>query len=255
MVVVFLHHCYEHCLCRYATKFRSVMELMELKEKLSSPLLKTPPVNAANKSSSTKKTLHDHVTGAIHVSEEHEKEMKDMMSQIIHSSKSNYRFKASTNGILVIVGTILIVSPIAFTWLKSIGMIPAMSDDVDLTNLNYFLGGIGIVAFVTTFFNKPQRQMTVAIADLAQLGIICQMYLLQYHTIAGKLSEESNDEKGTFCKDVVDNTSKELCNDRSKELYNDTKELYDITKNAADLIDKHIERHARSEEGAQKGKN
>ena len=55
-------------------------------------------------------------------------------------------------------------------------MIPAMTNDMDLTNLNYFLGGIGIVAFVTTFFNKPQKQMAIAIADLAQLFIVCNMY-------------------------------------------------------------------------------
>jgi hypothetical protein len=217
--------------------------VMGLKAKLSSPLLKAPPVNTENKPLSTKKTLHDHVTGVINVSEQHEKEMTDMMSQIIHSSKSNYRFKASTNGILVVIGTILIASPIAFTWLKSTGMIPGMSDDVDLTNLNYFLGGIGIVAFVTTFFNKPQRQMTVAIADLAQLFLICHMYRLQYHTIAGKLSEESDNEKGTCSKHIVNHTSKEV---------------YRITRAAAELIDKYIEKHARSatsEEGARKRKN
>lgn len=61
-----------------------------------------------------------------------------MMTQVIRSSKSNYRVKASTNSILVIIGTILIASPIAFTWLKSTGMILAMTNDTDLTNLFIF---------------------------------------------------------------------------------------------------------------------
>ena len=213
---------------------------MGLRTKLSPPLLKAPPANTENKSSSTKKTLHDQVTDVIAVSEQHEKEMSDMMKQIIHSSKSNYRFKASTNAILVVVGTILIISPIAFTWLKSTGMIPGMSDDADLTNLNYFLGGIGLVAFVTTFFNKPQRQMTVAIADLAQLFLICHMYRLQYRTTVGKLSEETDNEEGTCRIESVVDTSKKV---------------YDITRDAAELIDRYIERHARSDESARKRPN
>jgi|SRR5215208_104538 len=116
--------------------------------------------------------------------------MSGKMTQVIRSSKSNYRFKASTNSKLVIIGTILIASPIAFTWLKSTGMIPAMTYDMGLTNLNYFLGGIGIVAFVTTFFNKPRKQMAIAIADLAQLFIVCNMYRVQFYAIAGRPSQE-----------------------------------------------------------------
>jgi hypothetical protein len=105
-------------------------------------------------------TVHEKkVNDALKVCQAHEQEMSGMMTQAIRPSKSNYRFKASTNSISVIIGTILIASPIAFTWLKSTGVIPAMTNDMDLTNLNYFLAGIGIVAFVTTFFNKPQKQM------------------------------------------------------------------------------------------------
>ena len=44
-----------------------------------------------------------------------QKEMRNLLAEIIKSSKSNYRFKASTNSILIIIGAILITSPIAFT--------------------------------------------------------------------------------------------------------------------------------------------
>jgi hypothetical protein len=154
--------------------------------------------------------------------------MSGMMTQVIRSSKSNYRFKASTNSILVIIRTILIASPIAFTWLKSSGMLPAMTNDMDLTNLNYFLGGIGIVAFVTTFFNKPQKQMAIAIADLAQLFIVCNMYRVQFYAIAGRLSQE-------YAKMPPD----------ERTMDHIRKDLYRVTKDTAELIDHYIEKYAR----------
>jgi len=204
-----------------------------LKERLSSLLL-TSPANTAN--TTRRETVQEHVHYAVQICEAHEKEMEKTMTQIINSSKTNYRFKANTNAILVIIGTILIASPIAFTWLKSTNMLPALPDDnessvMNLTNLNYFLGGIGIVAFVTTFYNKPQKQMTIAIADLAQVFLVCNMYRLQFHSIAGRLTEDSN--KGSCSHEVIDKTNEDL---------------YKITKNAAQLIDNYIEKHARSSE-------
>jgi hypothetical protein len=215
----------------YVKRVLYVRLLMGLKERLSSLLL--PPSSKNPADTARKVTVHEHMKNAVEDCRAHEQEMRDTMTQIIRSSKSNYRFKASTNGILVIIGTILIASPVAFAWLKSANMIPAMSEDdlMDLTNLNYFLGGIGIVAFVTTFFNKPQKQMTIAIADLAQLFLICNMYRLQFHTILGRLSEESNKE-GIWRTEVVDSASKDL---------------YHITKDAAQLLDNYIEKHARKD--------
>lgn len=162
----------------------------------------------------------------------HEKEMDKMMTEITKSSKTNYQFKANTNAILVIIGTILIASPIAFTWLRSTDMIPAMSNDMDLTNLNYFLGGIGIVAFVTTFYNKPQSRMTIAIADLAQFSIICNMYRLQFHSIAQMLAEQSTDGRAYENQGVINKANESL---------------HKLTEDTAKLIDDYIEKHARSE--------
>ena len=71
-----------------------------------------------------------------------EKEMRNLLAEIIKSSKSNYRFKASTNSILIIIGVILITSPIVFTWLGG-----TVNLDTSLTHLNYFLGGTGVVTF------------------------------------------------------------------------------------------------------------
>lgn len=153
-----------------------------------------------------------------------EKEMRNLLAEIIKSSKSNYRFKASTNSILIIIGAILITSPIAFTWLGSTGMITI---NMDLTNLNYFLGGTGIVAFVSTFFNKPQKQMTIATADLAQSLLICNMYHIQFEVITGKIRSIGLDNSGL---------------DKSLD------ELERITKNALQLIDRYLEKYARSDD-------
>jgi hypothetical protein len=112
---------------------------------------KSPDVPAHTDTPRPKTVQEKNVNDALKVCQAHEQEMSGMMTQVIRSSKSNYRFKASTNSILVIIGTILIASPIAFIWLKSTGMIPAMTNDMDLTNLNYFLGGMGIVAFFRNY--------------------------------------------------------------------------------------------------------
>jgi hypothetical protein len=165
----------------------------------------------------------------------HEKEMDEMMTEIIKSSKTNYRFKASANVILVIIGTILIATPIAFTWLKSTGVIQ-LSDDssnpvMNLTNLNYFLGGIGIVAFVTSFYNKPQSKMTIAIADLAQLFVICNMYRVQFSVIRETLEQEYNKKPH-----------------EEKNIDHIRQDLSRMTEKTAELIDKYIETHARSDD-------
>jgi hypothetical protein len=205
----------------------------EFIEMLESPTVTTEAETLGNE------TVRRHVKDALKSCKEHEQEMKDMMTQLIHSSKSNYRFKASANSILVIIGTILIASPVVFTWLKSTGQFPSING-MDLTNLNYFLGGIGIVAFVTTFYNKPQRQMAIAIGDLAQMLLICNMYSLQFHALAGRLDKESINDKGLSSKQVMDGISKDL---------------YNITKDAAELIDNYIEKYARSDRQGRRGKN
>lgn len=153
-----------------------------------------------------------------------EKEMRNLLAEIIKSSKSNYRFNSSTNSILIIIGAILITSPIAFSWLGSTGMITI---NMDLTNLNYFLGGTGVVAFVSTFFNKPQKQMTIATADLAQSLLICNMYHIQFEVITRKIRSMSLDNLG---------------------LKDGLEELENITKNALQLIDRYLERYARSDD-------
>jgi len=178
-------------------------------------------------------TVYDELTTTLDDSNKHEKDMKEMMLKSVQSARSNYQFKARANGILVIIGVILIANPIIFIWLKSTGMIPSMTGNSDLTNLNYFLGGIGIVAFVTTFFNKPQENMSIALGDLVQLHLICNMYTLQFHGIVGKLKEKS--------KKALD--GKEICDERDIDLTNER--LYRITNNAIELIDNHIEKYSR----------
>ena len=148
-----------------------------------------------------------------------EREIEDVMRSV----RSNYQFKASTNGILIILGTILIASPIMFTWLSIFIYI-----EKDKTNMSYFLGGIGIVTFVTTFFKKPQRDMTEAIGDLAQLFMICIMYKLQYRGIAAKLMSKSKEDPCTF-EDIKDANV----------------QLYAITEKASELVDEYVEKHAR----------
>ena len=55
-------------------------------------------------------------------------EMNHLLTDIIKSSKSVFRFKTSTNSILIIVGTLLITSPILFTWLESSGIFTIKTD-------------------------------------------------------------------------------------------------------------------------------
>jgi hypothetical protein len=150
-----------------------------------------------------------------------EREIEDVMRSV----RSNYRFKASTNGILIILGTILIASPITFAWLSILDLYDI---DKDKTDMSYFLGGIGVVTFVTTFFKKPQRDMTEAIGDLAQLFMICIMYKLQYRGIAAKLMSKSKEDPCTF-DDVKDANL----------------QLYTITEKAGELVDKYVEKYAR----------
>lgn len=156
---------------------------------------------------------------------------EEEMDQVIRSAKLNYQFKASTNGLLVIIGTILLASPILFTWMKTIGIITLPSNDMDLTHLNYFLGGIGIVAFTTTFFRKPQQNMTEAIGDLAQLNMICIMFKLQYKPVGARLLDiiKKASEQGSMC----DQQDIKEANDK----------LYEITDRATKLVDNYIKKY------------
>jgi hypothetical protein len=93
-----------------------------------------------------------------------EKEMEDVMK----SARSNYRFKASTNGILVILGTILIANPILFTWLKGFDIIPSL--DMDLTddgnNNLYFLarGYCLSLCLCSEHIGKPRLSIMASLA-------------------------------------------------------------------------------------------
>jgi hypothetical protein len=71
--------------------------------------------------------------------------------------------------------------------------------------------------------------MSIAIADLAQLFLVCNMYRLQFHLIAGRLTEDSS--KGSCTHELIDHTNEDL---------------YKVTKNAAQFIDDYIEKHARN---------
>jgi hypothetical protein len=168
-------------------------------------------------------TIRDTYNDTLKACERREQEMEDVMRSV----RSNYQFKASANGILIILGTILIASPIMFTWLNIFNVID--KDRIkEITNISYFMGGIGIVSFVTTFYKKPQRDMTEAIGDLAQLFMICIMYKLQYRGIAAKLISKGKEDPCTF-EDIKDANV----------------QLYDITENASKLVDEYVEKHAR----------
>jgi hypothetical protein len=185
-------------------------------------LLKNESKDFANAKSVTADG-NDIIRGAYQNTLEACKKREHEIEDVMRSVRSNYRFKASTNGILIILGTILIASPITFTWLSIFIKIPP-----EKTNMSYFLGGIGIVAFVTTFFKKPQRDMTEAIGDLAQLFMICIMYKLQYRGIAAKLMSKSKEDPCT-----------------SDDIKDANLQLYTITEKAGELVDKYVEKHAR----------
>lgn len=77
------------------------------------------------------------------------------------------------------------------------------------------------------FFNKPQKQMTIATADLAQSLLMCNMYHIQFEVITGKIESIGLDNSGL---------------DKSLD------ELERITKNALQLIDRYLEKYARSDD-------
>jgi hypothetical protein len=162
--------------------------------------------------------------------------MKKTMAVAINSAKSNYKFKSRINGLLVLIGSILIANPIVFFWLESTGMVPpSISNHAGISNLNYLLGGMGIVALVSTFFNNPQARMTIALADLVQFHLICNMYTLEFHGIVGRLKEK------------VQNTlegKQDGCNEN--DLTNAKNDVYDLTLKAMRLVDGYIEKDARN---------
>ena len=104
-----------------------------------------------------------------------------------------------------------------------------------ISNLNYLLGGIGIVALVSTFFNNPQEKMTIALADLIQMHLVCNMYTLEFHRIVGKLKEKVQNKL----------EGKEGGCDEN-DIYKANNEIYDLTPRTLQLIDTHIEKNARS---------
>jgi hypothetical protein len=166
----------------------------------------------------------------------HELQMKRTMEVAVNSAKSNYKFKSRINGLLVLIGSILIANPIVFFWLENTGMVsPNISNQAGIPNLNYLLGGMGIVALVSTFFNNPQAKMTIALADLVQFHLICNMYTLEFHGIVGRLKEK------------VQNTLEGRqggCDEN--DIRNAKNEVYDLTLRAMQLVDTYIEKDARS---------
>ncbi len=77
------------------------------------------------------------------------------------------------NIIIVIIGILLIINSIAYTWYKN---------EVDAWSI--FSGGIGILAFLTNFFFKPQDQINKALSNLAQIQMIYKMHALEFESIA-----------------------------------------------------------------------
>jgi hypothetical protein len=177
--------------------------------------------------------FHEHVKAALKEIDKHESQMKHTMEQSINSSKSNYKFKARVNIALVIIGIVLIANPIVFFWLKGIGMIPQSEGKSELTYFNYFLGGSGIVSLVTTFFTNPQRKMTMALGDLVKLHLICNMYMLQFHVIVGKLKQRMEEtERVSDCGYTFEPEDLEQIN----------KDTYDLTHKAVQLVDNCLEK-------------
>ncbi len=161
--------------------------------------------------------------------------MKQIMTKSIKASRSNYQFKAIVNYILIIIGIVLIANPIAYMWSNYSNNNNNNNNNNSLDMFNYFLGGLGIVTLISTFFNNPQNRMSIAIADLIQLHLICNMYSLQFHGIVGKLTEISYE--GTKNQDKC----------RLSDIEKINSSLCDLTMKAVELIDKCIEKNARKD--------
>ena len=77
--------------------------------------------------------------------------------------------------------------------------------------------------------------MTIALADLVQFHLICNMYTLEFHGIVGRLKEK------------VQNTLEGKQNgcDES-DIKSPKNEVYDLTLRAMQLVDTYVEKDARN---------
>lgn len=103
-------------------------------------------------------------------------ELKERLDRIdkassgtVKTARSYYETNRKINIIIVSIGIILLANSIVYTWVKG-------TPDY----WSVFSGGLGIAAFVTIFFTKPQENITKALGNLAQVQMICKSYCLQF---------------------------------------------------------------------------
>jgi hypothetical protein len=106
------------------------------------------------------------------------KELKERLDRIdkassgtVKTARSYYETNRKINILIVSVGIVLLANSIVYTWVKGIDY------------WSVFSGGLGITAFATLFFTKPQENITKALGNLAQVQMICKSYCLQFDII------------------------------------------------------------------------
>ncbi len=97
-------------------------------------------------------------------------------------ARSYYETNRKINIVIIAVGISLLANAVGYAWYTSYsgGVTTA---GAGANSWSIFSGGLGMTAFATLFFLKPQGNITKALGNLTQIQMICKSYCLQFDTI------------------------------------------------------------------------
>ncbi|MFZ0556528.1 MAG: hypothetical protein WAM26_14700 [Nitrososphaeraceae archaeon] len=97
-------------------------------------------------------------------------------------ARSYYETNRKINIVIIAVGISLLANAVGYAWYTSYsGGVATAGAGANLWSI--FSGGLGMTAFATLFFLKPQGNITKALGNLTQIQMICKSYCLQFDTI------------------------------------------------------------------------
>jgi hypothetical protein len=97
-------------------------------------------------------------------------------------ARSYYETNRKINIVIIAVGISLLANAIGYAWYTSYNGSVATAGAA-ANSWSIFSGGLGMTAFATLFFIKPQGNITKALGNLTQIQMICKSYCLQFDTI------------------------------------------------------------------------
>ena len=97
-------------------------------------------------------------------------------------ARSYYETNRKINIVIIAVGISLLANAVGYAWYTSYSGGVATAG-AGANSWSIFSGGLGMTAFATLFFLKPQGNITKALGNLTQIQMICKSYCLQFDTI------------------------------------------------------------------------